>query len=694
MTSKYWPLQGGEHLNVPALKANPGWARFTRNYELDEDGRYRRIDGYERVDGRTNPSDATYYILDFDAGNAEMTAEDTVTGVSSSATGILLYQVLESGTYAGGDAAGYLVLCEVSGTFQDNENLQVSAVTEAVADGTATLNGADTDTLHDTYQQAAIEYCRDQITAVPGSGSILGVWKYNDVWYAFRNNSGGTACDMYKSSTSGWTQCTLGRSVAFTSGGTTEIEEDDTVTGATSGATAVVKRVILTSGTWAGGDAAGTFILYSQSGTFQSENLNVGAVPNLATIAGNSTANTLAASGRFEFINHNFGGHAGTERMYGCDGVSKAFEWDGSVFVPITTGMTTDTPEHIFAHHGHLFLSFSGGSVQHSSINNPPTVVAPYIWSVVTGANEMGMGHEVVGFFGLQGGVLGVMCRSYGEIIYGSSASGDDAWSRTPLPKGAGAVEWTGQMINNRLIALDDHGLVDLYAVQEYGDFSSATISSPIKALLDSKVGTSQCSMAVKKKNQYRLWFSDGTGIYMRMEGSKILGFTRVSFDDAPVCCCSAYGSSGEEELLFGDASGFVYQLDKGTSFDGDAIESFVRFHYAHLDSPQQKKRLRKLVLELDATQETEISLAVEFDYAAQLPNDPQSFDIAAGGGIWGVDDWDSFIWDGQDVGTAEAYIDGTARNFAIIMYASSTYTEPHTLQGVTAQYSLRGFQK
>lgn len=81
-------------------------------------------------------------------------------------------------------------------------------------------------------------------------------------------------------------------SLAFTSGGTYEIRVDDTITGATSNATALVHRIMVTSGTWAGGDAAGTLWLSSQVGNFQAENLNVGGDLNEATIAADSSAIT------------------------------------------------------------------------------------------------------------------------------------------------------------------------------------------------------------------------------------------------------------------------------------------------------------------------------------------------------------------------------------------------------------------
>lgn len=58
--------------------------------------------------------------------------------------------------------------------------------------------------------------------------------------------------------------------LAFTTG-TTAMVAGDTVTGGTSGATATVARVVLSSGTWAGGTAAGELWVNNTSGTFQDD---------------------------------------------------------------------------------------------------------------------------------------------------------------------------------------------------------------------------------------------------------------------------------------------------------------------------------------------------------------------------------------------------------------------------------------
>jgi len=73
----------------------------------------------------------------------------------------------------------------------------------------------------------------------------------------------------------------------FTSGGTTEIVVGNTITGMTDSATATIKTIILDSGTWAGGDATGTFTLTNVIGTFNSsELLDTADDANLATTNG------------------------------------------------------------------------------------------------------------------------------------------------------------------------------------------------------------------------------------------------------------------------------------------------------------------------------------------------------------------------------------------------------------------------
>jgi len=76
-------------------------------------------------------------------------------------------------------------------------------------------------------------------------------------------------------------------SIAFTGGGTAVPLPGCLLTGASSGAAAYLIGVQLDSGSWAGGDAAGTFLLSGLAGgtAFEAENLNASGTVTQADIA-------------------------------------------------------------------------------------------------------------------------------------------------------------------------------------------------------------------------------------------------------------------------------------------------------------------------------------------------------------------------------------------------------------------------
>jgi hypothetical protein len=83
------------------------------------------------------------YTLGFDSGGTdEIVSGDLIEGETSGAEGLVISVSLDSGSWAGGDAAGSLTLRRVKGMFENNEDLEVSAVTgTATADGTLSGSG-------------------------------------------------------------------------------------------------------------------------------------------------------------------------------------------------------------------------------------------------------------------------------------------------------------------------------------------------------------------------------------------------------------------------------------------------------------------------------------------------------------------------------------------------------------------------
>tara|TARA_R100001015_G_C4634396_1_gene200834 strand:+ start:391 stop:3210 length:2820 start_codon:yes stop_codon:yes gene_type:complete len=81
------------------------------------------------------------FTLNYTDGSAAINVGDTVTGATSASSGVVIKNTISSGSTGGNDAAGTLYLINVTGSgetapFTNDENLQVSAATKAVADGT------------------------------------------------------------------------------------------------------------------------------------------------------------------------------------------------------------------------------------------------------------------------------------------------------------------------------------------------------------------------------------------------------------------------------------------------------------------------------------------------------------------------------------------------------------------------------
>lgn len=673
----YIEFDGGLDVVTPALRIPSGFVRAAQNFEIAPNGGYKFLTGYERLDGRDKPSDASYTILAATITGAYAVG-NTLTGVTSGATGVIA---------AVADDESYFVLTKVTGTFDEvGEDLQIAAVTIATCDAVGVLDGASTAKLHAQYNNAAADIYRADITEVPGSGNILGLVLYNDVWYAWRNNAGGTAAAIYKSSAAGWVNVPLGYEISFTGGGG-DIDEGDTLT--QGGVTATIKRVVITSGTLAGANAAGRLIIHTIAGG----NFAAGAATTTGagalTLSGAQTAITLNPGGRYECKIENLGGATGTKRIYGCDGVNRGFEFDGTDYgyVPITTGMTTDTPNHLWVHKFQLFFSF-GPSVQHSG---PGT---PYVWSPVLGAAEIAMGDDVTAFVGMPGSEAGaalvIFCRNRGGVLYGSSSAD---WNLVPFGDDKqGAVAYSAQRIVGRCVAVDDRGITDLAATQAYGNFASATLSQRISTLMPNLRGQVTASCVAYDSNQYRVFFADNTGLYLTFKGNKIRGIMPVEFPDSVECIWSGEMSDGAQAIAFGSSDGFVYEMEKGTSFDGDAIAWYFHLVFNSSKSARQLKKYKRAAFEVSGSGYAEFSFRYEVGYASAEYEQPsaESDTIDFSPVFWDSFVWDSFVWDGTALAPSSFPMDGSAANASLIVQGSSDYFAPMTFSGAFLHYIPR----
>lgn len=394
------------------------------------------------------------------------------------------------------------------------------------------------------------------------------------------------------------------------------------------------------------------------------------------------TTPTLNPGGRYEFVNYNFGGHSGSVKMYGVNGVDQAFEFDGTTFTQISTGMTTDTPNHIAAHKNYLFLSFPGGSLQNSPLADPTGT-----WTPVVGASEVMLGDEITNIVPVPGGNLAITGRNSTYVLYGTP--GTDLELRRHSET-AGGFEYTAQFLDGVKV-LNDNGLIDLRTTEQYGDFDQGAFTDLIRPLIHSAKGSAVASMVVRAKNQYRLFTSSGLVIIAGWGNGELIGFTRQQLLVTPTCATSGF-IANTERLFIGATDGCVYEMDTGTSYDGANIESLLRLPFNHMRKPRIRKRFRKIVLEMVAGGQTSLQYQVEYDYGdPDVKAEPLTTATVGGqGGLWNIANWDEFVWNGELAEQPEASIAGSGNNIALVIYNSANDVDPFCLQGIMWHYSER----
>ena len=382
---------------------------------------------------------------------------------------------------------------------------------------------------------------------------------------------------------------------------------------------------------------------------------------------------------------YNFTGRAGAQRIYGADGVNRGFEFDGDVLVPIKTGMAVDKPVHCVAHKNHLFLSYDG-SVQNSSI------AEPFRWSAVTGAGEIAAGDVVTGFKVLpsdaDGGALMVFSATRTWVLYGSSTAD---WKLSAFSDDVGAQRWSVQSLG-RIIAFDTLGLATLEASQSFGNFSRLPLSARIQRLLRNRLAIA--SVVNRADQRMRLFFATGDSLSITPIATRdgvALSFMPINYGKTVWCTCEAV-MAGDNRNFFGSDDGYVYEADRGRSFDGEEIFAYLKLAFNHIKSPMEKKRFRRA--DLESKSESAFRVLVQGEYSLGNPEigltDAAEVLRSANGAYYDVSSYDESFYDIPRNAISKVRLDGVGTDLSLSVISQASNELPHTLQSVSVVYTPR----
>ena len=584
----------------------------------------------------------------------------------------------------------------------------------------------------DSTDAAVIANRRAAILAVPGEGPVRGVWVFDGYVYAFRDQGDGYSA-MFRSSLSGWQQISFGYKLQFGLG-EVAFTDGEYVTGSTSGATAQIDRVVVREGEWSTptGTAAGFLIVKNVTGDFVNEVITSGS-------GGSATGLPLEQiriinGGHYEFTNHNFYGSASRTRMYFCNGTDTAFEWSGTVMTPIHTGISGsggveplnivsllapeapisagetitallepanpsseeqpiimaalfDTPLFLNHYKNHLFLGYSSGSILNSSLGEPTE------FNTTTGAGEIAFGDQLTGFLAAASSALVVFAQNRIEYLTGSDAT---TFLLSPITDTSGAQPYTLQMMDAPMF-LDDGGVRSLPTTAAFGDWRLGSVTQLVEALIRQKRDQrihAVASMRIKSKDQYKLFWDDGSGITVYI-GRKHPETMPFKLPMQVYCACAGEVDMGSGDRLFvGGQDGYVYEMNRGTSYDGAAIDSYIRLPFNAAKSPSQHTRWMKAAFEVDTPDPITIGVAFDVDYARGDGGVATNVDVDAGSTIVTTDNWDAIDWTQPVEGRLEYHLAGVGPNIAATLIHSSAVARQHTISSQTYNFSRRRLKR
>lgn len=409
-------------------------------------------------------------------------------------------------------------------------------------------------------------------------------------------------------------------------------------------------RTRVTKGSWAGGDAEGVMHVYgivpSASRNYIKANESMRLISGGATIGtvtsfrGSflpSHADIVAGDSRVQMIAANYYLNPDWDTIYGVHGLGRAFSYDGVYFRKIYSAYDSqlDKPRHIASYRNYLALGYTSGNVLLSKYGESGP--EPENFDPLQGAREFSFADKITGLNELADTSLGVFCRSgINRIVLNPNASSSSGLFYTAvISSDSGAIEYTVATFGNMTLYCDQYGIRTV----DQTDLSGAFIGKPLsdvvspwlrprlsakKYWLDSRAAQVPLfAHSVRAKNQYRVWFTDGYVLCMNMNAmdtSPRFTLLRYGYNFGasdfvpltPIAYSSCVDITGTERIHIAhwnrkstDTTGenyptlfkYVFEMEKGWSFDGQDFPARLTMNLSFLDTPFDYDQIRKIEL-------------------------------------------------------------------------------------------------
>ena len=390
---------------------------------------------------------------------------------------------------------------------------------------------------------------------------------------------------------------------------------------------------------------------------------------------------------KIDYVNHNFLAGTNTYRMYFSDGANCMAYYDPWAH-NITGIPEAESAGHVIAWQNRIVYSTTGGTLVISGAGKPDDFN-----SAVVDAAEIGVGDKITGFVVTASKDLAIYTV---RTTFGLSGTTPQDWRLQMISQNSGSKPHC-QAETDDIFASDDRGISRMSRVAALGGFASETISDDIQPLFRQIAQDASCATTIRSLNQMRFFYGNKAIIASRIEynanGNKGIryGLTEASYPLSTTvdCISTEEDANGDEKTYFGSNDGYVYQMDKGTSHNGEEIYVKVTLQFNHFGDPSVKKRFEGIGLEAVLASPTEFNVSYSMDdgqrtYRSKVANFPD------GSSIYGSSEFGMSLFGSRPLSRDRIHLKGTGYNVQFSFSRITAFDAQASLTGYTIRYRER----
>lgn len=383
-----------------------------------------------------------------------------------------------------------------------------------------------------------------------------------------------------------------------------------------------------------------------------------------------------------------------------CDGFNPALKYNGTTDTTLNTAGAPTDPKYVTEHLNRLVLA------GYTSNTSAITLSAPNDdtnYNASAGAIEINVGDEVVGLKSLRENLY-IFCTNSIHVLLGTSSA--DFVIRSVIET-LGCINGdTIQEVAGDIIYLAPDGFRSLQATEKYGNIDLGLVSKQIQTKVQTTVRSNPTilsSLVVPSKAQYRCFvFTSGLDDASQVGYlAKFKPTERYRFHWADLLGIPAYSAGAEyldndnELVVFGHPTdGYVYQLESGGSFDGNAIPHSLKSPPITFDDVELRKVMFRVESVIESEGDSEVNLRLlldEYHDRNRLQPSAKIINLEGTGAVFGTAIFDTDVFAGESIPSMITNkVEGSGYTITL-QYSGNNTDEPHRIDSSTLSYTLKG---